>query len=133
MKKMMFIEDESKFSFEETVSSVKKSLEANNWVISHTSNRQEYYKKHGLGIDKMITIDICKPDASYQIMKEDKNKRMAPMAPMRVAIYKKSDRKVYISRMKLKMMKNMTGGVIKRMMKESANDLEKALEPILTK
>lgn len=128
---MMFKESESKYSYQVTVDTLKESLKKNNWVISHTSDRQKYYKEHNLDLDEMITIDICKPLASHNIMKEDKNKRMAPMAPMRVAIYIKSDGKVYISRMKLSMMKNMTGGVIKKMMKESAKDLEKALITVI--
>ena len=53
------------------------------------------------------------------------------MMPMRVAVYEKNDGTVYISRMRLKMMKNLTGGVIRAEMKKSATDLENAVQRVI--
>lgn len=131
MKKMMFIESPSKYEFEKTVYQLKLSLENNGWVVSAPHDMQEHYKEQGFKTGKLTTMEICKPQYAVDIIDKDKNLRMLPMMPMRVGVYEKSDGKTYVSRMKLKMMKNMTGGAIKQSMKIGARDLEKALQEII--
>lgn len=131
MQKIMFVEDESKYNFDKTVDTLHKALIDNDWTIPCTTNLQSRYAEFGYSGGSLLTMEICKPAAAAAIIGGDKRKRMSPMMPMRVSVYEKSNGMVYVSRMRLKMMKNFTTGVIRREMKQSAKDLNRAMERVL--
>ena len=79
----------------------------------------------------IVTFEICKPKGAVDILNEDKFTRMVPFMPMRVAVYKKTDGKIYISGLKLKMMQKCSSGVVKDVMKAGAIDLEKAIGELI--
>ena len=131
MSKMMFIEDESKYEFNKTAVELKLVLEKNGWQVTEKRDMKEHYAQFGFETRDIVTFEICKPKGAVDILNEDKYTRMVPFMPMRVAIYKKSDGKIYISRLKLKMMGKMNTGVVKKVMKVGAIDLEKAVVELI--
>ena len=131
MSKMMFLEDESKYEFNKTAVELKLVLEKNGWQVTEKRDMKEHYAQFGYETRDIVTFEICKPKGAVDILTEDKYTRMVPFMPMRVAIYKKSDGKIYISRLKLKMMGKMNTGVVKRVMKVGAIDLEKAVKELI--
>ncbi len=131
MSKMMFLEDESKYEFDKTVEELRLSLEKNEWKVAEKRDMKEHYARYGYETREIVTFEICKPKGAVDILIEDKYTRMVPFMPMRVAVYKKTDGKIYISRLKLKMMAKMNSGVVKKVMKPGAIDLEKAVEGLL--
>ena len=92
---------------------------------------KEHYAQFGFETRDMVTFEICKPKGAVDILKEDKFTRMVPFMPMRVAVYKKTDGKIYISGIRLKMMKKCSSGVVKDVMKVGAIDLEKAIGELI--
>ena len=133
MHKMMFVEDESKYGFDKTVEELNKALVDNNWAVTEVVDMQAHYAKHELKTNKLVTLEICKPEGAVKILNNDDFTRMAPFMPMRVAVYEKSDGKIYISRIRLKMMKKMYRGIVKDILKGGAEDLEKAMLDVLLK
>ncbi len=131
MSKMMFLEDESKYEFNKTAVELKLVLEKNGWQVTEKRDMKEHYAQFGFETRDIVTFEICKPKGAVDILNEDKYTRMVPFMPMRVAIYKKSDGKIYISRLKLKMMGKMNKGVVKKVMKVGAIDLEKAVVELI--
>ena len=131
MPKMMFPEDQSKYEFYKTVEEVKLSLENNGWKVTEKADMKEHYAKFGFETREIVTFEICKPEGAVKILNEDKYTRMVPFMPMRVAVYKKSDGNTYISRLRLNMMRKMNPGIVKKVMKEGAVDLEKAIEGLI--
>lgn len=131
MSKMMFLEDESKYDFEKTLEQVKISLEKNGWKVTEIADMKEHYAQYGYDIRQNVTLEICRPKGAVDILNDDKYTRMVPFMPMRVAVYQKSDGKIYISRLKLKTMSKMTSGVVTDVMKEGAVALEKAMEEVI--
>ncbi len=131
MSKMMFLEDESKYEFNKTAVELKLVLEKNEWKVTEKRDMKEHYAHYGFETRDIVTFEICKPKGAVDILNEDKYTRMVPFMPMRVAIYKKSDGKIYISRLKLKMMGKMNKGVVKKVMKVGAIDLEKAVVELI--
>ena len=131
MSKMMFLEDESKYEFNKTAVELKLVLEKNGWQVTEKRDMKEHYAQFGFETRDIVTFEICKPKGAVDILNKDKYTRMVPFMPMRVAIYKKSDGKIYISRLKLKMMGKMNKGVVKKVMKVGAIDLEKAVVELI--
>ena len=131
MSKMMFPEDESKYEFDKTVEELRLSLEKNGWKVAEKTDMREHYAQYGFETRDIVTFEICKPEGAVKILNEDKFTRMVPFMPMRVAVYKKSDGKTYISRLRLEMMRKCNSGVVKEAMKVGAIDLEKAVEELI--
>lgn len=131
MSKMMFLEDESKYEFNKTAVELKLVLEKNGWQVTEKRDMKEHYAQFGFETRDIVTFEICKPKGAVDILNQDKYTRMVPFMPMRVAIYKKSDGKIYISRLKLKMMGKMNTGIVKKVMKVGAIDLEKAVVELI--
>ena len=131
MSKMMFTEDESKYEFDKSVEELKLSLVRNGWDVTEKTDMKEHYAQFGYETRDMVTFEICKPKGAVDILKEDKFTRMVPFMPMRVAVYKKTDGQIYISGIRLKMMKKCSSGVVKDVMKVGAIDLEKAIGELI--
>jgi len=131
MHKMMFVESPSKYEYEKTIETLKSSLEKNNWDVFTIIDRTAHYNEKGFEMTPITTMEICKPNEAVNIIQHDKYKSMIPMMPMRVAVYENNNGEVYVSRMRLKMMKKMTGGPIKEAMKISYVDLEKSVKDVI--
>ncbi len=131
MPKMMFTEDESKYEFDKTVKELRLSLEKNGWNVAEKTDMKEHYAQFGYETRDIVTFEICKPKGAVDILSDDKYTRMVPFMPMRVAVYKKTDGKIYISGLKLKMMGKMNTGIVKEVMKVGAIDLEKAIGELI--
>lgn len=131
MSKIMFLEDESKYEFDKTVEEVKLSLVKHGWKVTEQTDMKEHYAKYGYETRDIVTFEICKPKGAVDILIEDKYTRMVPFMPMRVAVYKKSDGKTYISRLRLKMMGKCNSGIVKEVMVVGAVDLEKAIAGLI--
>lgn len=131
MQKLMFEESKSKYDYETTISELKSSLEKNNWDVFTIIDRQAHYNKKGFEMTPITTMEICKANEAVSIIKYDKNKSMIPMMPMRVAVYVNNEGEVMISRMRLKMMKNMMTGAMKKSMKVSYIDLENSVKNLI--
>lgn len=130
MQKMMFVESESKYEYEKTIEELKKALESNDWDVFTIIDRQQHYMEKGFEMTPITTMEVCKPKEAINIIQHDKYKSMIPMMPMRVAVYETNEGKVLVSRMKLKMMKNLMSGPMKQAMKVSYRDLEKSVAEI---
>jgi uncharacterized protein (DUF302 family) len=128
---MMFLEDQSKYDFEKTVTELKNSLENHGWKVSEKRDMQEHYATYGFEIKENVTYEICRPKGAVDILNDDDFTKMVPFMPMRVAVYKKSDGKVYVSRLKLKMMAKMNKPIVKDVMSDGALDLEKAVAEVV--
>lgn len=134
MKRMMFIENKSKLNFEETVNAVSESATKHGWHVPRIDDLQKTYKEAGHeDMTKVKVVEICKPHGAYKILKDDKNKKMAAMMPIKIAVYETNDGQVYVSGMRIGFMGKLFGGVIKEVMSEGAEDMEKTLESVIEK
>lgn len=131
MHKMMFNVHRSKLDFDETVTALKASAEANGWDIPMTHDLQEKYQNAGFeDMTRVTTLYFCNPEGGYRILKDDANKPMAVMMPMGVSVYETQEGEVYIAGMALDKMSMMFGGVVKEVLRESATNYQKALDEV---
>ncbi len=134
MNKIMFFEKKSKFSFNDTVNKVTEAAKNNGWHVPDIRDLQKVYQKAGhKDMTKIKAIALCKPHGAYKILSYDKNKRLAAMMPIQLAVYEKKNGKVYVSGMNIGFMGKMFGGVIKEVMNEGAIDIKKTLNNIIKK
>lgn len=134
MGNIMFFEKKSELSFDDTVNKVSEAAKKNGWHVPDIRNLQEVYHKAGhKDMTKIKAITICKPHGAYKILSYDKNKRLAAMMPMQLAVYERKNGDVYVSGMNIGFMGKMFGGVITKVMNEGARDIKKTLNSIIKK
>ncbi len=124
----MFLENESKFSYEETVTLLSEHILNIGWKISAVHDLQATLKKNGKDILPVKILELCNPVYSGQLLDTDALRIYSPMMPCRLSIYEKDNGKAYIARMDSATMAIMVGGKVEEVMAKAFADIEKVLE-----
>ncbi len=131
---LMFKESQSKYDFETTVNMVKDTFLTTGWLVPWETDIQKRYIKEGYSdMTKATILPICRPEGGYNIIQHDKYKLITPLMPLQISVYEKQDGKVYISRMRVKMMSNMMSRTSRKNMKYSGKLVEEVLEGVIIK
>lgn len=127
----MFIENESKYGFSETVDKINAGLLENDWRITATHDLQEIMKNNDKVVLPVKVIETCKPSHAYKILVLDAERVAASMMPCRISVYEKSDGKTYISRMNAKILAKQMGGIIDEVMSEAFVEIEGMINKVV--
>ncbi|WP_340113539.1 DUF302 domain-containing protein [Maribellus mangrovi] len=126
----MFVEQESKLGFDETVAAIEQSVKDNNWSMPHQYNLQATMSKHGFSVKPVKVFSLCKPEHAYEILKSDKERPLSAMMPCRVSVYEK-DGKTYVSMMNSGFLSKFMGKTAKEVMGAASAENLQILQPIL--
>ena len=85
----MFVLNESKLGFDETVQAIEQSTVNNNWSMPHQYNLQATIKKHGFDVRLVKVFSLCKPEHAYEIPGSENERLVSALMPCRVAEYEK--------------------------------------------
>lgn len=124
----MFLENESRFSYEETVTLLSDRILNVSWKISAIHDLQATLKKNGKEVLPIKIFELCNPVYSGQLLEIDSLRIYSPMMPCRLSVYEKEDGKTYIARMNSGIMASMVGGITEEVMTKAFVDIEKVLE-----
>lgn len=127
----MFLENESKYSFVETVEKLITEIEKNTWKVSVVHDLQETMKKSGTEVLPIKVLAICHPKHSSKILLKDDERIVSSLMPCRVSVYEKSNGKTYISRMNTGVVAKSIGGVVEEVMIASSNDVEEIVSSLI--
>lgn len=128
---LMLVENESKYNFEETVNHFETAVEDAGWKMPQIHDLQATMLKNGKDVNAVKVFELCHPDHAGRILEKDNERIVSSMMPCRVAIYEKSDGKVYVSRMNSALMASTMGKLISEVMSEAAAENEKMLATII--
>jgi uncharacterized protein (DUF302 family) len=126
-KENLFLENLSRYDFDETVEKLTEAIENKAWNVSIIHDLQQTLKKHGKEVLPVKVFAICQPKHSARILEKDYERLVSSVMPCRVSIYKKSDGRTYVSRMNTSMLAASFGDVIGQVMKESAAEVEEII------
>jgi uncharacterized protein (DUF302 family) len=129
--KLMLVENESKYNFEETVNQFENAVEEAGWKMPQVHDLQATMLKNGKDVNAVKVFELCHPDHAGRILERDNERIVSSMMPCRVAIYEKSDGKVYVSRMNSALMAGTMGKLISEVMSEASAENEKMLATII--
>jgi uncharacterized protein (DUF302 family) len=99
------------------------------WKLLGEHDLQAKMKANGFDVLEVRVFDICKPAYASRILDKDAERIVSPLMPCRVAVYKKSDGKTYISRMNSGLMARPLKGIVPVVMGKAAADVEEILAP----
>ena len=128
----MIIERASPLGYEETIAKLIENAKGLGWKVPKKWKRtfQKNFKRIAkVDIGRNMLIEMCQPHAAAKLLVHDKYKKFLSMMPCTVAVYEKSDGKVYLSMMNIQMMGQLYKGQkeIDEMIAELGPQMEKML------
>jgi len=129
----IFLENESKYNFAETVEKLTAEIEKKAWKVSAVHDLQETLKKNGSEVLPIKVFALCHPKHSSKILSKDDERIVSSLMPCRVSVYEKSNGKSYISRMNTGVLAKSIGGIIEEVMTDSSNGVEEILSSLIVK
>ena len=106
----MMVERASPLGFEETIVKLIENAKALGWKVPKKwkKNFQKNLKRvTKVDIGRNLVIEMCEPHAAVELLVHDEYKKFLSMMPCAVAVYEKSDGKVYLSMMNIQLMGQM--------------------------
>ncbi len=129
----MMLENESRYDFETTLTTVEQSAKAAGWSIPTVHDLQKSMAKSGKEVNKIKVFALCNPEIAVRILAGDDERIFSNMMPCRISVYTKSDGKTYISRLNIpKISKGMPTNV-KSAMKDAYKEMETIISGIIVK
>ncbi|TSA23809.1 MAG: DUF302 domain-containing protein [Bacteroidetes bacterium] len=127
----VILESESRFGFEETVARINQKADSTGWKIPTVHDLQETLRKNDIDVLEVKVIELCKPQYSGTLMKEDPTKFVSALMPCRISVYRKTNGKTYISRINAPMLSLFMGGTIGQVMGQAGAEMERIMKEIL--
>jgi len=123
MPNLMISVHESKYDVDRTTEEITNIALKSGWKIPKIYDIQKGLVKDGHGeMTKMRIMSLCQPIHAYNILKEDRNKKVSAIMPCRISVYEDSNGKTYITAMNVRLMSKMFGGTIEKVMAKVANE-----------
>jgi uncharacterized protein (DUF302 family) len=132
-KPAMMLEDESRYDFETTLTTIQQSAEAEGWSVPALHDLQKSLAKQGKEVNPVQVFALCNPEYAVMILAGDEERIYSNMMPCRVSVYTKSDGKTYISRMNVPKIARGMPGNVKKAMKDAYRDMEEILSGIVAR
>jgi len=130
-KEQLFLENESKYNFSETVEKLTAEIVKQNWKVSAVHDLQETLKKSGTEALPIKVFALCHPKHSSKILVKDDERIVSSLMPCRVSVYEKSNGKTYISRINAGVLAKSIGGIEEEVMIASSKDIEEILSSLI--
>lgn len=130
MPQKMFVVEESKFSFEETVNTIVETAEENEWTVSHIYDLQASLKKKNFDVAPVYVLSLCNPKYANNILGTDDDRLVSAMMPCRVAIYEKGQ-KTYISMLNAELFARFLSKNAKQTIVDTSEETLEILKPVI--
>lgn len=127
----MLIEVESPLGFEETLTRIEANAKDLGWKVPKkwkVNFQRNMMKITDTDIGPNQVLKMCEPFAAAKLLVKDEYKQLAAMMPCTIAVYEKSNGKVYVAMMNLEVMGMMYGGDVKDMADELAPQMDQMLK-----
>lgn len=133
LSKTMFIVDESRLGFEETVAKISENIPVNKWSMPYRYDLQETMKKNGYDVLPVTVFSMCQPGHASKILSSKNHRFVSALMPCRVSVFTKEDGKTYISRLNAGLFSKLMGPQVRGTMSQVFAESELILEPIIKK
>lgn len=130
LPKQMFVVNESKLNFDETIVAIEQSVKENNWSMPHLYDLQATMKKHGFDVKSVKVFSLCKPEHAYKILNSDEERVVSALMPCRVAVYEKEG-KTYVSMLNSGLFSKFMGSKVKSVMGAASKENAQILASVI--
>ena len=127
----MMLENESRYDFETTLTTVEQSATAAGWSIPTVHDLQKSMALAGKEVKQVKVFALCNPEHAVKILAGDEERIYSNMMPCRISVYTKSDGKTYISRLNIPKVSKGMPKIPRAAMKAAYKDMEAILSGII--
>ncbi|MEN8208628.1 MAG: DUF302 domain-containing protein [Candidatus Fermentibacteria bacterium] len=128
---MMINENESIYSFEETVERIQAEAIEAGWKVPAIHEINNSVASGGFDVPPVTVIELCKVDLAGTILSESDSRVVSSMMPCRVSVYVDDDGNVIVSRMNTGLVSKLFGGDVATTMAAATDDTERILNSVL--
>ena len=75
-----------------------------------------------------MLVNLCNAEHAYQTLKTDENKKISVFMPCTISVYEKTDGSVWLGYMNAKLLGDMFGGEVSKVMREVDADQQSFIE-----
>ena len=129
----LILENESRYDFGTTLTTVEQSAKAAGWSVPAVHDLQASMAKAGEEVNQVKVFELCNPEYAVKILGGDEGRNFSCLMPYRVSVYTKSDGKTYISRLNVPKLYGDMPNNVKSAMKSAYRDMEDILSGIVMK
>ena len=128
---MMINENESNYSFDETVERIQAVAIEAGWKVPAIHEINNSVASGGFDVAPVTVIELCKVNLAGQILSEDDSRIVSSMMPCRVAVYEDEEGRVIVSRMNTGLVSKLFGGDIAVIMADATDETELIVNSVL--
>jgi uncharacterized protein (DUF302 family) len=104
-------------SVDETVARITKAAEGEGWKVLGVRKLHESIKQGaGIEVRPVHVVELCHPSHAGKILKEDAARPVSVFMPCSIAVYEKTDGKVYVASTNAALLGRVFGGVVAEVM-----------------
>ncbi len=128
---MMMNENESNYSFDETVEMIQAEAIEAGWKVPAVHNIRNSVSSGGYDVAPVTVIELCKVDLAGQILSEDESRIVSSMMPCIVAVYEDEEGNVIVSRMNTGLVSRLFGGNVETIMADATSETEEIVGSVI--
>ena len=128
---MMMNENESNYSFYETVEIIQAEAIDAGWKVPAVHNIRNSVANGGFDVAPVTVIELCKVELAGQILSEDESRIVSSMMPCRVAVYEDEEGRVIVSRMNTDLVSRIFGGNVETIMADATAETEQIVGSVI--
>ena len=128
---MMMNENESNYSFDETVEMIQAEAIEAGWKAPAVHNIRNSVANGSFDVAPVTVIELCKVDLVGQILSDDESRIVSSMMPCRVAVYEDEEGRVIVSRMNTGLVSKLFGGNVETIMADATAETEQIVGSVL--
>lgn len=126
----LFIESQSKYSFQQTIEKISDIILTGGWNISVILDLQASLTKSGIVVLPVKVIELCNPELASQILQKSETRIYSSMLPCKISIYEKDTGKTYLSILNTGAFASQIGGVVETVMIEAFSQAAKFIHQV---
>lgn len=128
---MMINENESIYSFNETVERIQAEAIEAGWKVPAVHVISNSVASGGFDVAPVTVIELCKVDLAGNILSDGDSRVISSMMPCRVSVYIDDDERVIVSRMNTGLVSKLFGGDIAAIMADATDETEQIVDSVL--
>ncbi len=128
---MMINENESIYSFDETVERIQAEAIEAGWKVPAIHEIDNSVASGGFDVAPVTVIELCKVELAGNILSDGDSRVVSSMMPCRVSVYIDDDGKVIVSRMNTGLVSKLFGGDIAAIMADATDETEQIVNSVL--
>ena len=126
----LFIESQSRYSFQQTVEKISDIILNAGWNISVILDLQASLRKSDIAVLPVQVIELCNPKLASRILQRSETRIYSAMLPCKISIYLKDDGKTYISILNSGVMASQIGGIVEKVMIDAFSQVESFIQKV---